>query len=110
MDKAKMLELFGSDSEASDDEPAPRSAAASSSLATDFEDDDAVDGEGEAVAEDDLFGGASDEEVESRPSEPQVPSGEPLHYELPELQCPSEEGHLYLVRAAVARPGRRFAD
>jgi RNA polymerase-associated protein LEO1 len=102
MDKAKMLELFGSDSEASDDEPAPPSNASSSRAAA-FDDDDAIDGRADAVGEDDLFGRASDDDnVGPTALEPQVPSGEPLHYELPQLQCPSEEGHLYLVRAASA--------
>jgi len=99
MDKAKMLELFGSDSEGSDDEPAPPTASSSRAVAFDGDDDD--DDAGDAVGEDDLFGGGSDDSADEeagRPAEPEVPSAPPLHYELPELSRPPEDAELFLVR------------
>jgi len=88
MDKAKMLELFGSDSEGSDDEPAPPSGGGGG--------DDA----GEGVDEADLFGsdGDDDEDGGQAASAPQVPSAPPLHYELPALRRPPAGSELLMVR------------
>ena len=94
MDKAKMLELFGSDSEGSDEEPAPPSGGCGG--------DDAGEG---VVDEADLFGsdGDDDEDGGQAASAPQVPSAPPLHYELPALRRPPAGSELLMVRAAAAR-------
>lgn len=116
MDKNKHYELFGSDSEDEDSEPeapakAPQAGKSTPSASSGFDDDDNDDDlfgedgdEGERPGvrageadEGDLFGD-EDEGEENEAVAPSVPSGPPLHLELPQIPRPPTDAELFFLK------------
>lgn len=95
-ERARMLELFGSDSEdegddAAEAEPLPSLAPAAN--------DEQAEDDGLDVEEDDLFGGGGDDDddADGASRAPAEEPAQPLHFELPELPR-NKGGKLSLVK------------
>ena len=97
MDKNLQNELFGSDSDDSDDTPAPPPSAPTGGELVPA---DGEEGAGDDVGEAELFGSDDDEadEAPRRILPPSAPSAPPLHYELPLLPRPEAGCELYTMR------------